>query len=125
MEAGLPRPADVDLPVYRGDPITAVFRLYSTPDAGITKNYLDLSGYEGRAQIRREADGVLLVELAVAIADPQTGNNRGRFSVNGTAEQTAVLAPGVNVWDLELTPPGGQPRTWMAGAAPVEADVTR
>lgn len=122
--AGLPPPAQVDLPVYRGDPVDASFRLYSTPDRGVTKTYLDLTGYTGRAQVRSSADDdVVLLELVVEVADPQEGDLLGVVMIS--SGPTGDVPPGFAVWDLELTPPGGSPRTWLAGAVPVTGDVTR
>jgi len=124
VDAGVPLPSKVDLPIYRGDSINAPFRLYSTPDGGVTKNYWDLTGYTGHAQVRRNVQSAdVLLELTVTVADPQTGSDKGRVTVTADGVDTTDLPVTCAVWDLELAN-GADVRTWLRGEADITGDVT-
>ncbi len=124
VQAGVPLPSRVDLPIYRGDNVDAPFRLYSTPDNGVTKNYYDLTGYTGHAQVRRTAGSEVLLELDVAIVLPQTGSDKGKILVTADGDDTEVMPCSCLKWDLELTDPQGGRRTWLRGEADVTCDIT-
>lgn len=125
VNAGVPEPAVVNLPIYRGDPVYAPFRLYSTDDGGVTKTYFDLTGYEIVAQVRRHPDDTdVLLDLTVTVPT-QTGDDVGRFLVEADELDTADLPAVVARWDCQLTDGDGVRRTWMRGAVPITGDVTR
>lgn len=75
------------------------------------------------AQIRTTASAVdTLAEFAIDITDAVNGN----ITVSLTGDDTrACLVSSVAYWDLEQTPPGGQPRTWYSGKVKTTQDVTR
>lgn len=122
--AGVPAPGEVNLPITRTYPVLAGFRLYTTEDDGVTKDYIDLTGYTGSAQVRAETDSVLLLDLDVAFADPQSGDDLGRLTVAADAENTVDLPVVVAKWDLRLVDGGGVPRRWLKGSAPIVDPVT-
>lgn len=125
VNAGVPEPAVVNLPIYRGDPVYAPFRLYTTTDGGVTKDYYDLTGYTINAQVRKHPDDTdVLLELTVTVPT-QTGDDLGRFLLEAAETDTAGLPALVARWDVQLTDTGGVRRTWMRGAVPITGDVTR
>lgn len=67
----------------------------------------DLTGYSIRAQIRK--GGVLVDEFAVVL-DPDQTANPGAFTMAITAEQTLGWPTGELKWDIESTPPSGEPK---------------
>lgn len=118
-------PAQLDLGFYQGDDFSQSFRFYSTDDGGVTKTYLDLTGYTVTAQIRaapRDAD--VLIAFTTAIASPQSGSTKGKVTISLTATQTAALSVRLAFWDLQLTI-GGTTRTRIAGAVRLTPQVTR
>jgi hypothetical protein len=124
VDAGITKPGEVNLRITRTYPVLQVFRLYTTSDGGVTKDYIDLTGYTGEAQVRAHPDGVLLLDLVVVVADPQSGDDAGKVTVSATADDTSGLVERVARWDLRLVDPDGVPRRWLKGAAPIDDPVT-
>lgn len=127
---GDPAPGETDLRITRTYPVRQAYRLYTVDldDNGDpipeTKEYLDLTGYTGTSQVRQTPSSVLLLELDVEVADPQSGDDLGKVTVSADAEDTTELAPVAAEWDLRLVDPDGVPRRWLKGSAPIVDPVT-
>jgi hypothetical protein len=80
---------------------------------------LDLTGYSFASQLRRTADGPLVVAFSTSV-------NLGTSTVTRSlsSSQTAAL-DGVYVHDFQWTDPSGKIRTLFAGDFEVVAQVTR
>lgn len=127
ISAGVPEPAEVELPVTRGDPIEATFQIeYTDANGAPTGTYPDFTDAEGKCQIREDTEStVVLVELTVSFTDDPT---HGVFTVRTDSEdghETQDLLMGVAHWDVEITPAGGRKRTWMGGDVPITPDTSR
>ena len=76
------------------------------------------------AQIRASRVGAALQNFSVDLSSGASG-----VAVLGlTGAQTAALVGSVDfvgVWDVQHTPPGGQPRSLLQGVCRVKQDVTR
>jgi hypothetical protein len=112
-------PSNLDLTLYAGDG-------FAMRISFINKSTGDPWPLEGtwRAQIRSTAAAAdpPLAEFVIDDSDAVNGN----IMVSLTGEDTrACLGNNVCFWDLEQSPPGGQPRTWYAGKVKVSQDVTR
>lgn len=123
VQAGYPRPGQVDLPITRTYPVRAAYRFYTSEDDGETKDYIDLTDYEVKAQVRQTPTAELLLELDVEIPT-QTGDDLGKVLVSAEAEDTAALTAMAAEWDLRLVDPDGVPRRWLKGSAPIVDPVT-
>lgn len=97
-------PQVVNLKLTRGDSWTLPFEFEDT----------DLTGYTFAAQIRKSADDSSAVSLTIA----ETDLTVGKFEVG---QEAASLS---GYWDLQLTSPGGLPRTYAKGWVEVEKDIT-
>jgi hypothetical protein len=80
---------------------------------------LDLTGYSFASQLRRTADGALVVAFTIAV---NTGTSTVTRSL--TANQTSNL-DGEYVHDFQWTDPQGKIRTLFAGTFEVVPEVTR
>lgn len=115
------QPAEYNLDIYQGDDFSLFVRLKD----GATQAYLDLTGYTGQAQLRRQkSDPTALETFTVAIASPQSGDTLGGVYITMTKVQTAAL-DGIGVWDFELTDAVPFTRTYLAGAFTVTPEVTK
>jgi len=75
------------------------------------------------AQVRSTATSEEVL-ASFTIDDSQA--NVGHITASLTGADTRACAGQVTCfWDLQYTPPGGQPRTWYAGKVKVSQDVTR
>jgi hypothetical protein len=86
---------------------------------------VDLDGYTGQAQMREGFSSTrALLSFAV-----EFGDDPGSILVKAGAEQTrAAVAAAVGreaVWDLELTPPEGEPIRLLKGKAHLSPEATR
>lgn len=118
------------------------------PAIDVTPATLDLTLYAGDGFSMRisfvnkatgapwPVDGTWLAQIrqTAAAADPPlatfvidtTDAVNGNLTVSLTGDDTrACLATPVSFWDLQQTPPGGEPRTWYSGKVKASQDVTR
>ena len=124
------QPAAQDLTIYQGDTYDFFFRLRervwdSGSETYVAGSYIDLTGYtNGKAQIRATpADSTVLAEFTVTLSNQST--IPGGVLLTLTASQTAALPTTGGVWDVQLTSPTAEIRTYIAGAVRVLPEVTR
>lgn len=129
-----------DLVISQGSDNTFVYR-YSTSD-GTTTTPVDLTGWQARAQIRRQPGGEVWVSLDSTAAT--AAGSTIALAVDGTItvylhhaetepwpvsrassmDSSGALVPS-GVWDLELVAPTGEVKRLVMGRVSVSADVTR
>lgn len=107
-------PSAFPLNLYRGDTFRVQFQTWS--DAGKTQP-ADLTGVEAKAEIREQPSGVVIVPIDCTITLPNI------IDLLLTATN-ARLVPARGVWDLQLTYPGGDVLTIVAGPVTQTLDVT-
>lgn len=114
----------VNLRMTRGDTWSILLRRWTGTDTD--KTYTDLTGWTATAQVRTSADAEdVTVELAVEIADPQTGDDLGAFTVSLNGMMTGSLTGTSYVWDVQLVDTDGGIHTPFGGTLRVVADTTR
>jgi hypothetical protein len=112
-------PVTLDLTLYAGDG-------FSMRIAFIDKTTGDPWPIDGTwlAQVRSTAASTeVIADFVIDDSDADNGN----IVVSLTGDDTRACLAGAPTcfWDLQQTPPGGQPRTWYAGKVKVSQDVTR
>lgn len=110
-------PADYDLTVVRGDVYERLtFAMTDQDDV-----HVDFTGYTVAAQVRQTTEAATPLLTFTCGVD---GN--GDPYLEAPAEDTAAMgALTAGVWDLQLTPPAGEPRTYVRGRVAIVLDVTR
>lgn len=138
--AALLQSPDGDIVIAQGADCTFAYR-YSTND-GTTTTPVDLTGWSGRAQVRRRPGGEVWLSLtsdaATASGSTLTLAADGTITVHvhhaetETWPDSRTVAPGADgalnanaMWDLELVAPTGEVTRFLMGAVTVSADVTR
>ena len=116
-------PAKYDIKdLYRGDTYRRTFRLRFVNADDTLGDYADLTGCEPLAQIRTAVRAPEILEtFDVTILD-QT-ETPGGVQIELTPEQTATL-PDTGRWDLQLTHPNGDVRTYLAGTVKAAGQVS-
>ena len=109
-------PSRQDLTLYRGDTDSVTFRCWEDAPGGTPT---DLAGVTARAQIRDVPIGLLLAELVVTITLPNEINvTMPAGAWDGFPRRSSAA------WDLELTYPGAEVDTLVAGTVAIVGDVT-
>lgn len=133
VELGLAALVVCDLVVSQGADNTYRFR-YGTSDGDADTEYVDLTGWSGRAQMRYSPGGEVWVSLT---SDAPTGHGSsltldadGYVTIHlhhSETEQPAwtAYARRGGVWDLELVNPAGEVVRLVMGKVAVSEDVTR
>lgn len=122
------QPALQDLAIYQGDSYDFFFRVRERvydPVLGdfVPGDYINLTGWSGKSQIRATVEATdVLAEFSVTFTDQTTAP--GGVLLRLTAAQTTALPPS-GVWDVQLTNPAGEIRTFIAGRVTVAREVTR
>lgn len=122
------KPGKYDLEVYQGDTFRRTLRLRSRvlDVDGVTwiaGDYIDLTGYTGKAQFRETVLAAdVAAEVTVTIGDQAT--LLGSVNLALTPIQTGALAKTGYKWDLQLTDPSGDVNTYLKGDVTVEPEVT-
>lgn len=114
-------PATADLTIYQGATWTqkVVWR------TGATRTIVNLAGYSARMQARANAaSATVLVELTTANSRITLGGVTGEITMTLSAAETAGLAAGEYVYDLELVS-GAVVTRVLQGKLTVSAEVTR
>ncbi len=107
-------PANLALDIYRGDTSRWQFKLWSDTAKTIP---IDLTGVTPKAEIRDKPAGTVLSELDCEVETTNVIN------VSLLPDASRSL-PKKGYWDLQLTHPGGDVTTIVAGAVTVTPDVT-
>lgn len=107
-------PAPYPLELYRGDTARWQFKLWA--DAYKT-DPVDLTGVTVKAEIREAPGGADITELSCSVTTPNI------IDMQLSAADAHDL-PAAGAWDLQLTWPGGDIQTVLAGKVTVTADVT-
>lgn len=107
-------PSVFPLGLYRGDTYRVQFKAWL--DAGKTQA-ADLAGVTAKAEIREQPSGAVIVPFDCTITPPNI------IDLVLTAENSR-LVPARGVWDLQLTYPGGDVLTIVAGPVTQTPDVT-
>lgn len=117
LPTNLGPPKRLDLRIVRGD---AFSRPITLTISGAT---VDLTGYEGRAQIRDKVNGAIKASFTFTYTDLANG----AFEISLTTTDTRNLSA-TGVWDLELfltASPTTSNKTIITGSVVVEDDVSR
>jgi len=110
-------PGAYNFSLYQGDSAQWQFKVWQ--DAGKTQP-ADLTGVTGMAEIRSKSAGSLLATLVCTVTLPNIVDVK--FPVSQWTTWPTGTAKGV--WDLQLTYPGGNVTTIVAGGVTVTGDVT-
>lgn len=114
-------PANANLTIYQG----ATWSQNITWRNGLSRALIDVSGYSARMQVRSDVSAAaVLVELTTANGRITLGGINGKITLALSAAETAALAPGTYVYDLELVVASEVTRV-LQGNFIVIAEVTR
>jgi hypothetical protein len=92
-------------------------------EAGVAVN---LTGYTARMQVRATLESAsTLVELTTANSRIALGGTAGTITLTISATDTAALASGRGVYDLELVSGSGIVTRLLQGVATISRNVTR
>lgn len=110
-------PARHDLRLYRGDTFVLPVRLWEDAVGGTA---VDLTGAVARAEIRDVPSGGLLATFVANVTLP----NAIDLTLLASSWDT-FPARSSAVWDLEVTYPGDDVRTYLAGTVSIAGDATQ
>lgn len=116
----MPKPAQLDLDVYRGDDFDIVIRLRDS----VTGAYLNLTSLIGKASIRAEkGDATFLAKFVVTVMDQTVTPGGLMLTLDSDTTTTLPLTGGV--WDVQISNSDGTGvRTYLAGRVIVTEQVT-
>lgn len=122
-------PGVLPISIYLGDTFELPLRLRSIDAEGILGDYLDLTGWTLKAQIRDTTDGTVRAEFTVEPGDqgdpPAIDGGQGYVLLSLTHLQTAALpADAESRWDLQYTDTLGKVRTLLKGSVTLEGEIT-
>lgn len=86
---------------------------------GTVRNF---TGYTGRLQIRTVLSNDVIITLTNGAGI--TLSSLGVITLTMTAAQTAAIAAGDYVYDMQTTSAGGVIKTWFSGSFTIVTDVT-
>lgn len=109
-------PQNYDLTIYEGDAVKFTVSVKDAANAAV-----NLTGYTAKAQLKTSFTDASPVEFVCTITTPTDGV----VSVYLAPATTATLIAGESyIWDFQLTEPGGDVRTYLAGDVTVIPEVT-
>ena len=109
-------PNNYDLVVYEGDALRFTLTIKDSLGAAV-----NLTGYTAKAQLKTSYSDSSPIDFVVTIPTPANGV----VSVYLAPATTAALIPGSSyIYDLQLTAPGGDVRTYLKGDVSVLPEVT-
>lgn len=124
-------PLPVQITIRRGDTKEISFRVRRwvlNELTGVLEpvEYRDLTGWTVLSQIRSTEDSTTVVaEFTPTIPDQSILANRGFVYLKLTPVQTEGIIIESGVWDAQLTDPGGDVYTYVAGPVVIAKDVSR
>lgn len=86
---------------------------------------VNLSGYSARMQIRQTHGSGVVFELTTSNGRIALGTTNGQITLSAAAVDTAALAAGLYIYDLELISPNGSVTRLLQGSVTVSPEVTR
>ena len=112
-------PGRYNLAVYKGTTfaLSPVWKIGGVP--------VNLSGYTADMQVRYATDTSIIVELSTANGRAVITPSAGKVTLTLTASQTAALAAGTYVYDLNLTAPDSTVTKILQGVFVVSESVTQ
>lgn len=109
-------PKNYDLSIYEGDAVKFTVTVKDSSSVAI-----NLTGYQAKAQLKTGFDDTNAIDFVCTITTP----TEGVVSVYLAPATSAALTPGATyIWDFQLTEPGGDVRTYLAGDVTVVPEVT-
>jgi len=109
-----------DITIEQGSGFTLPLT-FSADDAVV-----DLTGCTAKMQIREKTGSPnVLIELSTTNGRVTLGGTAGTVEAELTATETAALKFSKAVYDLEITPPTGQPYRLLEGDVFLDREVTR
>lgn len=108
-------PANYDLKLYKGDYFP--LKLTLKDNAGVAIN---LTGYTAKAQIRATFDDPNPYNFT-ATMNPTAGE----VNFELPSSVSATIPAGTYIWDVQVTDPNGNTRTYIAGDVTVHDEVTK
>jgi hypothetical protein len=115
-------PGRYDFTIYQGASFDRTF----TWQVGDPATLVNLTNYTGRMQVRSTIGApTVVVELTTSNGRMTLGGALGTIALAITPSDTAALAPGQYVYDMEMVSSGGEVTRLLEGRATVSAEVTR
>jgi hypothetical protein len=111
-------PGTYPLSLYRGDSYTWQFRLWSDP---AHTQPVDLTGATVKAEVRYTPGGTAILALDCTITAP---NIIGMHLPADAWDGFVMTKTGTAAWDLQVSFPGGDVITYLAGPVTLTADIT-
>jgi len=112
-------PGRYNITVYNGTTfqLSPVWKVDNLP--------VDITGYTASMQVRQFVDSTsVIVELSTSNGKIVINGPLGQINLTLTAAQTAALAAGSYLYDLNITSPGGYVYKILQGSFIVNASVT-
>lgn len=110
-------PGNYPLSLYRGDSYAWQFRVWS--DAGHTVP-VDLTGATVKAEVRYTPGATPILAMVCTVTPP----NIIDMHLPAAAWTAFTAKTGPAAWDLQVTYPGGDVITYLAGPVTITADIT-
>ena len=115
-------PGRYDFTIYQGASFDRTF----TWQTGEPATNVNLTSYTGRMQVRSNTSApTVVLEVTTSNGRMTLGGALGTIALAITASDTAALAPGQYVYDMEMVSPGGEVTRLLEGRATISAEVTR
>lgn len=108
-------PANFDLALYKGDFFSLTVTL-KNPD----ESALDLTGYTAAAHIRTTFADELSYDFEATVDGPA-----GQVHLFLPSTTSSTIPAGNYIWDVEVTQPDGNSKTYLTGDVKVYDEVTR
>lgn len=111
-------PAKLNLVVHQGARFERALKFWQDHAKTTPTN---LTGRTLKAQARAEWDKQLLIELTVTV----TNASQGEALLVVAASATKQKIPGKYLWDLLITPTGGEPLKYIEGEFVLKGTITK
>lgn len=129
------QPGTQDITIYQGDDYELFFRVRALvwdPDANggaggyVPGDYVDLTGFTPKAQIRPSAgSATLLAEFTATLANQTDPDTKGGVYLTLDSAETTDLPTTGGKWDVQLTEDATlKVQTYLRGSVTVTAEVT-
>lgn len=110
-------PSNYDVKIYQGDTFEFIMEIKDSFGVAV-----DLTGYTADGQLKTSYSDSSPIDFEVTITTPLAGV----VNVYLAPAVTATLLPDTSyIYDLQLTEPGGDVRTYLTGDATIIPEVTK